>query len=103
MFKPTFAIAVNFVIKPDHVELFRKRVLQQAADSLSKEPGCYQFDVLVDVANPSHFFLYETYADAAAFQVHCETPHFSDFGKTVADWVESKTVNRLNILEPATS
>ncbi len=96
---PTFAIAVTFVIKPDCVERFRTRVLQQAADSLEKEPGCTQFDVHVDESKPNVFFLYETYADAAAFDEHRATAHFADFGKTVADWVESKQLSRLNILE----
>jgi hypothetical protein len=45
---PSFAIAVTFHIKPECVQQFRARILQQASDSLERESGCCQFDVLVD-------------------------------------------------------
>jgi len=38
MNQPTFAIAVAFEIKPEWVEAFRERVIQQAKDSV----GCEQ-------------------------------------------------------------
>ncbi len=99
MKNPTFAVAVTFEIKPEFIEAFRRRILQQAKDSLAKEPGCCQFDVLTDESNPAVFFLYETYVDAAAFQSHRETPHFADYDRTVIDWIQSKTVRRLNKVE----
>ena len=99
MTEPTFAIAVTFHIKPEHAEQFCTRVLQQAADSVQKEPGCFQFDVLRDEINPTTFFLYETYLNSAAFDDHRQTAHFADFSQAVADWVDSKDVRRLTILE----
>lgn len=98
MEQPTFAIVVFFQIKPDFVEPFRQRVLQQARDSVQLEEGCHQFDVLEDEQNANTIVLYETYRDAAAFAVHRSTPHFEDFNRTVSDWVESKQVHRLNFL-----
>ncbi|TWT67253.1 putative quinol monooxygenase [Allorhodopirellula solitaria] len=98
MSQPTFAISVAFHIKTEHVDSFRTRVLQQASESLEKEPGCYQFDVLNDESDASLFALYETYADAAAFADHKQTPHFLDFDATVAPWIESKEVRRLVLL-----
>lgn len=97
---PTFAIAVTFHIKPDCVDLFRARILQQAHDSITREPGCCQFDVLVDEADATVFFLYETYIDADAFVAHKATEHFSDYDRTVAAWVVSKHVRRLTLLQP---
>ena len=91
----TFAIAVTFHIKPEFVDQFRQRVLQQASDSVRLEEGCHQFDVLVDESDPSVIFLYETYDDAAAFDAHRATPHFADFNQTVTDWVLTKDVRRL--------
>lgn len=99
MKQPTFAIAVTFHLKQDCVDAFLKRVLQQARDSLRHEEGCRQFDVLVDEQDRSVVFLYEAYDDADAFEVHRSTEYFADFGKTVADWVESKDVRRLKLLE----
>lgn len=99
MTKPTFAIAVTFQIKPEHVDQFTKRVQQQARDSVTLEPGCFQFDVLVDQSDRSIIVLYETYADADAFVTHKATEHFADFDKQVSDWVESKEVRSLTLLE----
>lgn len=96
---PTFAIAVTFHIKAEFVEHFRSRILQQAGDSLRLEEGCCQFDVLTSDSDPTIFFLYETYADAEAFETHKTTSHFADFDRIVTEWVESKQVHRLNLLE----
>lgn len=99
MTQPTFAIAVTFRIRPEHLDAFRKRVVQQAHDSVQLEPGCHQFDVHADESDSNVIFLYETYVDAEAFAEHRTTPHFLDFDKQVTPWVESKSLLRLNILE----
>jgi len=96
MKNPTFAIAVTFEIKPEFVAPFRVRILTQADDSKKNEFGCCQFDVLIDESSPTTFFLYETYVDAAAFETHKQTPHFVDYDQSVANWVASKQVRRLN-------
>jgi (4S)-4-hydroxy-5-phosphonooxypentane-2,3-dione isomerase len=95
---PSFAIAVTFHIKPECVQQFRARILQQASDSLERESGCCQFDVLVDETDATIFCLYETYVDAEAFVAHKATDHFADYDRMVADWVVSKQVRRLTLL-----
>ncbi len=99
MTTPTFAIVVTFRIQPDNVSSFKTRVLQQARDSVQKEPGCIQFDVLVDETDPTTFVLYETYVNADAFVDHKRTVHFLDFDQQVSPWVEAKEVRRLNLLD----
>ncbi len=99
MAQPTFAIVVVFEIKPEFADEFRVRILQQAHDSVANEPGCCQFDVLQDESNPTTIFLYETYVDAQAFETHKQTPHFADYDRTVANWVASKQVRRLAMLQ----
>lgn len=96
--QPTFAVAVIFEIKSEYVDAFRSRILQQAQDSLAKEPGCCQFDVLTDESDSATFFLYETYVDAEAFEAHKQTEHFADYDRTVADWVEAKHIRRLAVV-----
>ena len=91
-----FIVAVEFKIKEEHVDAFRERVLQQAADSLENEAACHQFDVCVDPEFPSTFFLYEVYDDAAAFDAHRKMDYFADFATTVSDWVAEKTLHTLN-------
>ncbi len=98
MTKPTCAVNVVFNIIPEHCAQFRQAVLQQAQNSVEKEPWCHQFDVCTIPDRPNSFLLYETYDDRAAFVKHRETPHFADFNQTVAPWVESKEVGIWDIL-----
>lgn len=98
MTTPTFAIVVHFEIKPDHAEAFLARVKQQASDSLAKEPGCHQFDVLIDPQDPTKVSLYETYDDANAFESHIQTSHFADFNAVVGEWIANKQLLKLDLL-----
>ena len=87
-----YVITVDFSIRPGDEARFLERMRQQAKDSLEREAGCHYFDVCADPENPGQVFLYEIYEDAAAFQDHLDSAHFKDFDRTVADWVEAKTV-----------
>jgi quinol monooxygenase YgiN len=55
-----------------------KRLKENAA-AARKEPGCKQFDVLVDPADKTKVMLYEVYNDDKAFEVHQQTPHFKKY------------------------
>lgn len=87
-----FVVAVEFKIIPEHAESFLSRVVAQAADSLKHETACQQFDVAISPDDPSLFFLYEIYDDAAAFDAHRAADYFADFSACVEPWVESKSV-----------
>lgn len=91
-----FIVAVEFEIKPEHIEAFRDRVIQQAGDSLKHEAACQQFDVCVNPEDPTIFFLYEVYDDAAAFETHRQASYFADFAETVGPWVVNKTLKTLH-------
>ena len=43
------------------------------------EPGCRQFDVLVDPQEKTKVMLYEVYNDEKAFEAHQQTPHFKKY------------------------
>src|ERR671923_204741 len=73
-----FVLVVNLRIKPDNVERFTKQVLENAREA-RKEPGCRQFDVLVDPQDKTKVMLYEIYNDEKAFEVHQQTPHFKKY------------------------
>jgi autoinducer 2-degrading protein len=90
--RATFAVAVRFQIHRAHADEFLNVVKTQAANSLSLEPDCHQFDVCVDADDPCRVFLYETYTDADAFQIHRNTPHFAEFSEAVGPWVADKEV-----------
>ena len=86
-----FVVTVTFETDPKDAAAFLARARRQAADSLRDEPGCHRFDVCTD-AGSARVFLYEIYADAAAFQAHLKTPHYKAFDAEVGPVVTSKAV-----------
>ena len=73
-----FVLSVELRIKPENVESFMTSALENAAQS-RKEPGCRQFDVLVDPKEPTRVMLYEVYLDDKAFEAHQQTAHFKKY------------------------
>jgi quinol monooxygenase YgiN len=73
-----FVLVVNIRIEPENVGRFMPMVLANAREA-RKEPGCKQFDVLVDPQDKTQVMLYEVYNDDQAFEVHQQTPHFKKY------------------------
>ena len=73
-----FVLVVNIRIKPENVDAFMKKALDNAREA-RKEPGCRQFDVLVDPNDRAKVMLYEIYDDEKAFEAHQQTPHFKKY------------------------
>ena len=73
-----FVLQVNIRIKQENVEAFMKNALENAREA-RKEPGCRQFDVLVDPKDSARVMLYEVYDDERAFEAHQQTPHFKKY------------------------
>ena len=95
------ALVVEFRIEPAHVAAFEAAIIANARASRDTEPGCRQFDVCRDPADPGLFFLYELYDDDAAIQAHLRTPHYLHMEATTASWVQGKVVRRLVRVAPA--
>jgi (4S)-4-hydroxy-5-phosphonooxypentane-2,3-dione isomerase len=73
-----FVLVVNIRIKPENVEAFMSKLGENARNA-RKEPGCKQFDVLVDPKDKTKVMLYEVYTDEKAFEAHQATPHFKKY------------------------
>jgi len=73
-----FVLSVDLRIKPESVESFIAKAIENAAGS-RKEPGCRQFDVLVNPKDRTLAMLYEVYSDEKAFDAHQQTPHFKKY------------------------
>lgn len=95
----TFAVAVRFQIKTDHVDEFLATVQKQGANSLRLEPDCHHFDVCVDAQDRSKIFLYEAYTDVVAFETHRQTEHFAQYASAVAPWIENKELSTWTITQ----
>lgn len=87
-----FAVVVTFKVKAGMIIEFMPLMLENARASLRDEPDCHQFDVCTDEAQTDSVFLYEIYADLAAFEVHRQTPHFKQFEKVAGAMIEAKDV-----------
>ncbi len=73
-----FVLVVNLRLKPESVDNFMKRLSDNAREA-RKEPGCKQFDVLVDPSDKTKVMLFEIYSDEKAFEAHQQTPHFKKY------------------------
>ena len=73
-----FVLVVNIRIKPESVDKFMQELKANAREA-RKEPGCKQFDVLVDPKDKTKVMLYEVYTDEKAFEVHQQMPHFKSY------------------------
>jgi autoinducer 2-degrading protein len=71
-------LSVDLRIKPENVESFIAKAIENGALSRT-EPGCRQFDVLVDPKDRTKAMLYEVYQDEKAFDAHQQTPHFKKY------------------------
>jgi quinol monooxygenase YgiN len=84
-----FVLAVMLRIKKGNVERFMAEALANAREA-RKEPGCRQFEVLVDNADRTKVMLFEIYDDEKAFQAHQQTPHFKKYVADAVPLLESR-------------
>jgi (4S)-4-hydroxy-5-phosphonooxypentane-2,3-dione isomerase len=73
-----FVLLVKIQIKPENVDAFMSK-LDANAKAARTEPGCRQFEVLVDPNDRTKIMLFEVYNDEAAFEAHQQTPHFKKY------------------------
>src|SRR6478752_3868535 len=74
----SFVLVVSIRIKPENVDRWMKMALENAREA-RKEPGCRQFEVLVDPKDKTKVLLFEIYNDEKAFEAHQATPHFKKY------------------------
>jgi len=74
-----FVLQVNIRIKPESVDDFMQRALENGKAARTTEPGCKQFEVLVDPKDQTRIMLYEVYKDEAAFEEHQKGAAFKKY------------------------
>jgi quinol monooxygenase YgiN len=95
-----YVVTVEFAVDPQHLGTFLPLMCENARLSRESEPGCRQFDVCTDPARPNAVFLYERYADRAAFDAHLASTHFRAFDAAVRGMVAAKSVRALQRVDP---
>lgn len=88
---PMYAVTVTLRIKPGRMADLL--VLMQENARLSKQdPGCERFDLCRDPDRPDELFLYELYADLAAFEAHKASEHFKRLAPQIGPLVEDRSL-----------
>ncbi len=89
-----YVVTVTFTLHPGRLAEFLPLMVENARLSLAEEPGCHTFDVCMSRVGGSddEVFLYELYADEAAFAAHLESAHFKAFDAAVAEMIAAKDV-----------
>lgn len=95
-----YAVVVTFDIHPQDWDAFLPLMKKNAATSLNIEAQCLRFDVCTDEEHPHQVFLYEVYADRAAFEAHMKTSHFSAFNAAAGDMISDKSVRTYRTVFP---
>jgi quinol monooxygenase YgiN len=95
-----YVVTVEFAVRPEPAARFRDAIVANARASRNLEAGCRQFDVCRLPDDPATFFLYEVYADRAAFDAHVASTHFRAFDAAVRDWTAGKVVRTYERLDP---
>ncbi len=84
------SLVVELEIKPQHWEDFLDRARIHRANILANEKGVERFDILVSEEAAHTVYLYETYVDQAALDLHFETPYMKEYQEITADWVAKR-------------
>ena len=84
-----FVLQVDIRIKADQVAAFVGKLAENAAAARA-EPGCLQFDILVDPQDAARVMLYEVYADEEAFKAHQQTAAFRKYLAEAVPLLESR-------------
>jgi quinol monooxygenase YgiN len=73
-----YCLAVKWTIKAREVDAVLA-ALGPLTEASRAEPGCLQYQAHRDPDNPNIIFLYEQYADEAAYQSHADSEHFKTY------------------------
>ena len=81
-------------------EAVRALIGHNAKNARETEPGCLQFDILEDPANPAILRFYEVYRDEAAFEAHQQTAHFKAWMEKGVPLLKSRRRNVYRRISP---
>lgn len=93
----SYAITVEFLLKPGAMAAFRLLVDENAQSSIDLEPGCQRFDVLLPENAQDKIFLYEIYDNRQAFEAHLKTAHFLSFNAQSERLIKSRSIIAYNL------
>ena len=84
-------IVAQATAKPGQADALRAALLAMIAPSRA-EAGCILYELHEELDKPGAFTFVERWRDAAAFAFHCGTPHFKQFGPSIAGLIVAPPV-----------
>ena len=90
-----FIALVQVQVRPELLDEFRSAILDNAARSVEREPGCHRFDVLQREDDPTKWVFYEVYDNEQAWVQHRASPHFLAFKEVGDRALVSRDMTRL--------
>lgn len=87
-------IVANIHANPDRIELV-KAELEKLVPITRAEPGCIQYDLHRDNANPAHFMFYENWETRELWQAHMNASHLVAYVQATEGAVVEFTLNEM--------
>jgi quinol monooxygenase YgiN len=91
------AVVAEFRVSPNGAKDFRTLAEQHARRCLELEPGCLQFDITQDQADPGQWLFYERYRDAAALEAHTKTEYLPKFIEATRPHITDRRLRRFDV------
>jgi phosphoglycerate dehydrogenase-like enzyme/quinol monooxygenase YgiN len=88
-------ILVEFRAREGARDAFLDIIREHARTSRREEPGCLQFDVVEDEADPNRVVLYEVWADEEAFRAHQALPRMETLRARTEGLLEERRLAKL--------
>lgn len=82
-----FAFILQAKTRPEMSEAF-EQLFRPFVEPSRKEPGCIEYHMLRDKADPTLFVFFEVWADKAALDVHSALPHMAEFFENRMQYLE---------------
>ena len=82
------------------VQLESAQALENAEAARSTEPGCQQFDVIVDPEDLNRIAFYEVYDGKKALEKHRQTTHFKKYFEKAVPLLASRDLTIYNRIAP---
>ena len=82
-----YAFVLKAKTRPEMAEAF-ETLFRAYVEPSRQEPGCIEYHMLRDKADPSLFVFFEVWASKAALDVHSALPHMAEFFEKRMDYLE---------------
>lgn len=89
-------IVAHIHAKPDHIAQVQAE-LEKLIPTTRAEPGCLQYDLHRDNADPAHFMFYENWTSRALWQAHMNAPHLAAYMRATEGAVAEFTLHEMTL------